>query len=608
MFKANGYFTGSKELPRDRTAMAAAFLPAFGGGGFLGLEPSIVLPPPPIKVANPLDKLTPVTEETLRNPDPKDWVTWRRTPTAEGFSPLNQITKANVGSLQMAWSWALPNGGNQTTPLVHDGVLYAFGFGDVIQALNAKTGDKLWEYARVLPEGVGPNLKKNIALYGDKVYMATSDFHLVALNAKTGELVWDVEVMDGSTVRPGPLGGPLAAKGKIILGTRHPSQQPGKTDIYVGGKIIAFDAETGEKAWTFNAIPGPGEPGGDTWNDLPVGLRSGGAVWNAGSYDPESNLVFFGPSATYETGPLRVPIRKGDKKVNSALYTNTTVALNPDTGKLVWHYQHQPNDQWDLDWAFERQIMELPVRGEMRRVVVTAGKVAIHEALDVKTGEYLWSWDLGMQNFITKIDPKTGEKTVDPERVPGDNKVRFVCPHVEGGKNWIPSAVNPETKILYVPIAETCMYMTPVPPGQRGLLTGYRTGLAPPPDSDGNYGRLQAINLATKKTVWTDRQRAPFMTGVLATQGGVVFAGSVDRQFFAFDDATGKRLWKTRLNSVPNSAPITYSVDGKQYVAIVVGGGSPHSRLFLPLVPDVSASNPVNLTSGISVFALPEAP
>jgi len=595
IFQKNILIAGAKPLVVDRKLMEAMIMPA--PSTMHGqLEPGIIMPPAPNAGLNPLDRLTAVTDAVLRNPPEQDWLTWRRTTTAQGYSPLKEIAKGNVGQLKTAWSWALPHGANEGTPLVHDGVMFVYGFGDVIQALNAATGDLLWEYARQLPKGVSSNFKKAIALYGENVFFATSDGHMVALKAKTGDVVWDAVVgPEGSRMT----GGPLVAKGKVIVGT---GRRQGGT--YAGAYIVALNAATGKEAWRFKTIPGPNEPGGDTWNDLAEGERSGASVWTPGSYDPDLNLVFFGPSQTYDTGPLR-DRKKGSESTNDALYTDTTVALNPDTGKLMWHYQHLPNDQWDLDWAFERQIVMLPVNGDMKKVVVTAGKDAIHDIVEAKTGKYLFSMDLGLQNFVTAIDPKTGAKSIDPTKIPGDGMTKFVCPHVEGAKNWIPSAFNPESKTLYVSLIESCMYMTPVGEGERGLLTtGVRISLAPRENSDGLYGRIQAINLETRKTVWTDRQRAPRSTGMLATGGGVVFGGSLDRVFAAYDDTTGKKLWSSRLSDVPHGSPITYSVNGKQYVAVIAGLGGNHSKLFMPFVPEIKV--PVNRSPVIWVFELPE--
>jgi alcohol dehydrogenase (cytochrome c) len=295
----------------------------------------------------------------------------------------------------------------------------------------------------------------------------------------------------------------------------------------------------------------------------------------------------------------------GGKTNNQALFTNTTIALNPDTGKLVWYFPHLTNDQWDLDWAFERQVLRLPLRGGVKPVVVTSGKPAIYDVIEAETGKYAFSMDLGIQNFVLRIDPETGAKTTDQTLVPGDGKPKFVCPHAAGGKNWHPSSLNPATKTLFVSLVDACMNLMPVDPGERGLLsTGVRLTLVPPRNSDGKYGRLEAINLETRKSVWVDRQRAPRTTGTLATAGGLVFAGSMDRVFAAYDDATGKKLWSTRLNDVPSSNAISYGVNGKQYVAVVVGNGGLQAMAFASLVPEIM--NPPDRSSTVWVFELPD--
>jgi alcohol dehydrogenase (cytochrome c) len=434
-----------------------------------------------------------------------------------------------------------------------------------------------------------------MALYGDKLYVGTSDVHVVALDVKTGAVVWDTAIAaEGSGF--GLSGGPLVARGKVMQGVN--GQAPG------GAYIVALDAESGAEAWRFYSIARPGEPGGNSWNGLPLEKRTGGSVWTAGSYDPERNVALFGPAPTYDTGPLRDPtLERGI--TNDALYTNATIALDPDTGKLVWHFQHVPNDQWDFDWAFERQIVTLPVDGGQRRVVLTAGKEAIYDALDLENaGRYVFSIDLGLQNFITAIDPRTGAKTIDPKLVPSREEAIVVCPHAGGAKSWVPGAINPATRVMFVPLVESCMDLTPVPLEQRGSLsTGVRWTIRPRPDSDGRYGRIQAIDLATRETLWTQRQRAPQTTGVLATAGGLVFAGSLDRVFAAYDDATGEALWQAKLNDVPSSAPISYGVDGKQYVAMTVGHGSAHALTFPMLTPEIDL--PVVRSATIWVFAQP---
>jgi alcohol dehydrogenase (cytochrome c) len=413
--------------------------------------------------------------------------------------------------------------------------------------------------------------------------------HVVALDVRTGGVVWDSSITTpGSGF--GLSGGPLVARGKVMQGVN--GQVPG------GAYIVALDSDTGEEAWRFYTIARPGEPGGDSWNGLPLERRTGGSVWTAGSYDAERNLAFFGPAPTYD------PVAQRGVS-NEALYTNATIALNPDDGKLVWHFQHVPNDQWDFDWAFERQLLTLPIDGRERRVLVTAGKEAIYDALDLDGGgRYLFSIDLGLQNFITAIDPRTGAKTIDPKLVPSREGAIVVCPHAGGAKSWLPASINPATKVLYVPLVESCMDLTPVPQDQRGSLsTGVRWTIRPPLNGDGRYGRIQAIDLATRQTLWIERQRAPQTTGVLATAGGLVFAGALDRVFTAYDDATGKALWQAKLNDVPSSAPLSYAVDGKQYVAITVGHGSAHALTFPMLTPEIDL--PIVRSATIWVFALP---
>jgi len=593
LLQQNGFATGREEFASEAAALASVIIPALpggrgGGGG--GLSAGVKLPPPPNK-ANPLDKITPVTDALLQNPPPGEWLTWRRGFDYQGFSPLKQITKSNVNSLRVAWTWTLSPGANEATPLVHDGVMFLHSPGDKLEALDAATGDLLWQYARILPQGVNASNKRMISIYGNKVYMGTSDIHAVALDVKTGRVVWDQPLTEerGFTLT----GGPLVAKGKVMIGTG------GR----VGGKnyIVALDAETGNLAWRFNTIAQPGEPGGDTWNDHTAEERNGGSVWIAGSYDSALNLAFFGVAQTYDTALLAKPVRPGAKL--DGLYTDCTLAINPDTGKLVWFYQHLPNDQWDLDWVFERQIVRMPVNGMVRPVIMTAGKQATYDVLDAETGNWIYSKDLGLQNIVT-IDPATGKKTANPQTLPGDGQAHFVCPHVDGAKSWLPGSYNPDTKILYVPLVEACMDLVPLTGGGgRGLLsTGVRPAVRPRPDSDGKYGRVEAVNMVSREVVWTERHRAPVSSGALDTAGGVIFNGSIDRFFRAYDDQTGKLLWETRLTDVPSDAPISYTVNGKQYIAIGVGNGGFQATGFTALTPEIQN---LDRAPAVWVFQLP---
>ena len=594
MLQHNGISAGADALAASPQALSSVVMPTeftIGPGNLVG---GIALPPPPNPAPNPLDDITPVSDAMLADAPEGSWPTWRRTNDSSGFSPLDQINKETVGDLRVAWSWGLPAGPSQTTPLVHDGVVFAHGWNDILQALDAVTGELLWEYRRWLPSGMSPSQKRSFALYGDYVYVPTSDAHLVALDVKTGTVAWDRAVAD-TAAGFGLTGGPLTAKGVVMIGTS--GRGPG------GNFIVGLDADTGQELWRFNAIPRPGEPGGDSWNAMLHEDRTGGAFWGVGSYDPESGLAFFGPAPTYDTAPLVEPVNRPGI-TNSALFTNATIALDPETGELAWYFQHLPNDQWDQDWAWERHILKLDVEGVEKTVVATGGKLAIYDLMEADTGRFVGSIDLGLQNIVTAIDPETGAKQTDPDLVPGRDRTVTICPNTAGGKNWNPGAHDPESRMLYVLLMEICMDFVPVPPGERGLLsTGVSPVSRPRPGHDGNYGRLQAIDLQTLEVAWTHRQRVPFATGVLATAGGLVFGGDVDRNLFAFDADNGSELWRFRLNDASNAAPITYMVDGRQYLAVTTG----KSILVVDrrtVVPEVSL--PAEPSPTLWVFELPD--
>jgi alcohol dehydrogenase (cytochrome c) len=594
LLEQNGVQPGTTELPTDTAALAAMQIPRGATVRSAPMMPLSPLAPPmkPVILPNPLDSFTPVTDEMLRNPSPGEWLLWRRTYDDHGFSPLDEINKTNVSSLLVKWTWSLPNGPNEGTPLEHEGVLFVESYGDKVQALNAVTGDLLWQYSRQLPADVRPMQKRNLAIYRDKLIVPTSDDCLVALNAKTGNVIWETPLVDykkGYQIT----GGPLVARNRVIQGVG--GQSPG------GNFIVALDVETGREAWRFHTIAQPGEPG-DSWNGLPADKRNGASVWTAGSFDPELGLAYFGVGQTYDTGPVldRVPGYSND-----GLFTDSTLAFDADTGKLVWYFQHVHNDQWDLDWAFEQQLIYLPVNGTDKRLVVTSGKMGIYEGMDAATGKYVFSHDLGLENVVLSIDPETGEKTINPAVVVGDGKPHTICPHPGGGRNWIATSYNAATKILYVPLNEACMDLIPTGRGQRGNLTsGVNWFIRERPESDGKIGRLEAFNLETKRVLWIDRQRAPQTTGMLDTAGGVVFAGSFDRYLTAYDDTTGAVLWQIRLNDVPDSCPISYTVNGRQYVAVTVGGGGPITGTYPVLVPEIQ--NPPDHGAAIWVFELPE--
>ncbi len=595
----NGAEPGAGALPADVTQLAAMIVPgeATASGdpearSFASMTTRGRIPEWPAAPDRFAD-YTPVTEEMLSSPPDGDWLSWRRSHRAQGFSPLEEIDRDNVGDLRLAWSLALPAGPNLNEPLVRGGVMYVFSYGDEVYALDAATGDQLWRYKRHLPEtGVQLASKKTMALYGDKLFVATSDLHMLALDARTGRMVWDRAITDRANFRI--TGGPLAADGVVMQGIV--GQGAG------GGLIAGFDAETGERMWTFNTVAQGDDPNADTWNGQPEEERSGGSVWTSGSYDAETGLAFFGPAPTYDTAPLRWR-REGEN--NDALYTDTTLALDPKTGELRWYFQHMKNDQWDMDWAFERVIADLGMDGGTRKVIMTSGKEGLFDVLDAETGAYLKTIDMGLQNFVTAIDPETGDKTIDPDMLPGRRDDTFVlCPYGGGGRNWLATSFDSAASTLYVVAQDFCTDVTPAPEGEGFLTAGANMEITPRPDSDGRYGLVQAMDMQTGEVLWQARQRAPQTTGVLSTAGGLVFAGAIDRNFTAYDGDTGDILWRAGLTDVPNGAPVSYAVDGKQYVAMGVGYGSSVTAAFSGTVPEIDM--PPVRSSAVYVFALPD--
>ena len=520
-----------------------------------------------------LAEMRPVSGDMLADPEAGNWLIWRKTYDSAGYSPLDQIDTENVDRLVEAWRIPLGQGSSMATPLVHDGVMFLADTNDAVLALDARSGEELWRYEHETGSDAtaGLNGKFGIAVYGENIIVPTLDLRLLALDFRTGEPVWEhaIAVSADRPNRYSLRAAPLLADGVIVQGVT-------ATMVPEGGFIVGLDAGSGEELWRFQTVAGPDDPGGDTWNDIAHTERQGGSVWVSGSYDPELDLVFFGPAPTYHTAPLLQPVDIQGVS-NDALYTNSTIALRPRTGELAWHFQHVANDQWDLDWSFERQIIEVDVNGSPRRAVITAGKMALYDALDAATGDYLFSIDLGLQNLVASIDPQTGRKTMNPNARPNAENAVLICPQPIGGRNWLAASVNPESNMLFLPLAETCMMGGPIGGDSQLLSTGVEiTGVAPP-DSDGNIGRLQAINLETRELAWSFREFMPPSSAVLATGGGLVFGGAIDQSFKAFDQADGEVLWSTDLGDVAASFPISYSVDGKQHIALVVGQPGLHA-------------------------------
>ena len=592
LLQQNGAEAGDNPLPSEVAAMNEILIPAQAVRRQRSPRQRLAyLSNGPILPNSRLDDLRPVSNEMLLNPPADDWLVWRRTHANLGHSPLDQINKGNVSDLRMAWNWALPPGANMMTPLVHDGVLFAYSAGDIVQAIDASSGDLLWSFQRELDSDKPLNSKKGVAIYQDKIIVPTSDIHLLALEARTGKLVWDHKIDTGDEQDHWMKAAPMVVNGKAIIGLT------GQLAIAGGNFIVAIDLETGAETWRFYTVARPNEPGGNSWNGMPVMERTGGSVWVPGSYDPELNLVYFGPAPTYDTDALRVPLTLPGITTD-ALYTNSTIALDADTGELVWHFQHVRNDQLDHDWAFERQIISLPVNGQMRKAVVTGGKEAIFEALDAATGEYLFSIDMDMQNVFSEIDPRNGDKTPYPDAIPEPGQVLQglsldgICPKALGARNMQSTSYNPNTGILYIPLQDTCIERS----------TGQRWQKYPNSDDEGLWGLVKAVNLETREEVWTRRQVAPPASGHLTTDSGLLFRGTVDRWFQAIDQDSGEVLWQQRLDNSPSSYPITYRVDGKQYVAVATNSGSYHANGMERIA---GITNPPSGAS-LWVFALPD--
>lgn len=564
-------------------------------------------PPIPATPEERLAAMTPVSQAMREDPSPNDWLQWGRTYNGQNYSPLEIINRDNVASLVSAWSVELTPGLSMPTPIVHDGIMFLHTAPDVTLALDAATGQEMWRHTHE-PAG-GSSMKMGLGLGDGFVYAPTSDLHVIALDAKTGEKAWDHEIQlsDPATNRAvfNLRSAPLVVGDKIIQGVTA-SAGPG------GGFIVAIDASTGEEAWRFHSIARPDAPGGNTWNDLPLARRTGGSVWDQGTFDPETNLVFYGSGPTYDTAPLRHPT-DDPNHTNDALYTNATMAIDADTGELRWHYQHVANDQWDLDWAFERTIATVNFNGAERRVVMNVGKMGILDALDPETGAYLFSIDAETQNVITAIDPETGEKTIDPNAMPDPSRAPVICPSPSGARAWPPTSYSPQTGMLYLPLTEWCIQM-----GNEGssLLSapGARISNADHPDAvaDGKMGRLQAMDINTQSLAWRHDLDAPVSTSALATAGGVVFAGDLDPALKAFDAETGELLWTGPLDANPNSILATYAVGNAQYVVTVTGFNNFHSGALGSRYPAFRANNglsPIAQPTGapsIEVFALPQ--
>jgi alcohol dehydrogenase (cytochrome c) len=520
-------------------------------------------------------KYTPITDEMMAHPPASDWLMHYWNYAGWSHSPLKQINAKNVKNLQLRWVWSMDDGERQQiTPLVHDGVMFiSNNITNRVQALNAKTGDLIWENT-LGPRLTGQeNATRTMALYGDKLFYPATDANLYALDAKTGEIDWKIKF---SSFGNDKIGGLMVADGKIIAGLGRCDEKTLADRCF----IAAYDVNDGHQIWKFSTVAYTGEPGGDSWGTLTNDQRAGADAWIPGTYDPKLKLTYWG------TGQAK----SGDRGIGDQLFSNATLALDVETGKLKWYHQPAPDENLDLDEVFEKVLVD---EGP-QRILLSAGKKGILWKVDRVTGKFLDYVPAVFQNVFTSIDRTTGRGTYRPDILnskPGDTKPS--CPSPAGGKNWPASSYDPQDDLIILPLDQIC------------VASGTMAGNYDAPASDGNIARLSAYRARDLKPVWTFQQRAPFLTSAMTTAGGVGFVGDWDRTFRAFDLKTGKTLWTTRLGTTAQGFPTTYSVDGEQFVAVPTGynGGSPEVR---PVTLLAFERNRPYAGHAVYVFALPK--
>jgi alcohol dehydrogenase (cytochrome c) len=562
-------------------------------------------PPGAFSMASPLPHGTvpdykPVTDEMLLNPNPEDWLQYSRTYDAWRYSPLKQINKKNVASLHIAWVKGLPAGTTETIPLVHDGIIYTIAPGSDVMAIDGTNGDVIWEYKRTYknPQVGAQERTKALAIYKDMLYYTTVDGYVVALDATTGKVRWETFKTDTQNTS-----GAIVVEGKVISGG---TCGKGRDSCF----IEADDANTGQKLWRFYNVAGPDDPGYASWNGADNSNMTASTWGMPGNYDPIRKTIYWGIAnpSPYERYRRHGTPDGVSKTAPADLYSNCTVALDPETGKLKWYYQHLPADDWDTDHTHERTLVnvtynpdpksvkwyntEVP-RGSKHDIAAMVGESGIMFVLDRNDGKFLWAEPIPVDApnlAISNIDPKTGATTINYDVVmkkPGDEHV--IC--YWNGRSYWPTAYDPETNSLYTSYVDNCLDMTGSSPARKGVL---RAG------SDINaIAGLAKVDLSTGQMLKFDQQNAPGTGAVLATAGGLIFHGDINRRFRAFDAATGAKLWESLLGGPISVSTITYAAKGKQYVMVITGDNLANGVL--------SRESGVNLITGhnaIYTFAL----
>jgi alcohol dehydrogenase (cytochrome c) len=555
----------------------------------------------------------PVTDAMLNNPSPDDWLMVSRTYNEQRFSPLAQINKGNVGQLRMAWARSLPTGTQESTPIVYRGVMYLFAPGATIQAVDATNGDLIWEYRRDYPANVRPVAarEKSLAIYQDMIYFAAPDGFLVAIDATTGKQRWETKLDNGGQ----QAGGLLVADGKVI--SNRTCQQSKRENCF----IAANDAKTGKLLWKFFTTAAPGELGGDTWGNVPLDQRAAGPWGQVGSYDPKVKTLYW---SVANPNPYTRLTRQGAPDAVSLtapanLFSNSTVALDVDTGKLKWYYQELPGDDWDADHNHERLLIRTRVApdpkhvkwinpalkpGEEHDIVLTAAEGGGMFALEQATGQFLWARPFPYDDpnlNMNSIDVKTGRTQINYDKVFKKDGDRIIgCYH--NTRAIMQTSYDPQTNSLYVPFHDQCLQMQADVESPTGY--GPRNGIIRPGADPQKYMNIAKVNVATGEMKVIYSQPQGTNGSLLTTAGGLVFFGDLNRRVRALDAEDGKVLWQSIVGGMVVTSTVTYAVNGKQYVMLFTGEGQSLTANVLALTTKVMAP-PVHNASGIYVFALP---